>query len=99
MSIQSKDKTPMPMLDPVERRRLFHEVNRGYDAARAMAEAERCLECHEATCERGCPVQVPIMGMVRLIADGRFETALRVVKRVNSLPAVCCSPWTDDYPR
>jgi glutamate synthase (NADPH/NADH) small chain len=79
----------MPMLDPLERRAVFHEVNQGYDAARAMFEASRCLECQEPDCERGCPVMVPIQKMSHLVADGKFEEALRIVKAVNSLPAVC----------
>jgi glutamate synthase (NADPH/NADH) small chain len=89
MPIKADHKTQMPMLDPLERRRLFHEVNRGYDAPRARFEALRCLECQEPECEKGCPVLVPIRKMTRLIADGKFEDALRAVKEVNSLPAVC----------
>ena len=79
MPIKPDHKTHMPMLDAVERRRLFHEVNQGYDAPRARFEALRCLECEEAECERGCPVLVPIQKMARLIADGQFEEALRAV--------------------
>ena len=87
MPIKPENKTNMPMLDPVERRRLFHEVNRGYDAPRARFEASRCLECQEPACETGCPVLVPIRKMARLIAEGRFEDSLRAVKAVNSPPA------------
>jgi len=89
MPIKPSRKTPMPMLDPVERRRLFQEVNQGYDAPRARFEATRCLECQSPACEQGCPVLVPIRKMSRLIAEGQFEDALRAVKEVNSLPAVC----------
>jgi glutamate synthase (NADPH/NADH) small chain len=89
MPIKPDHKTHMPMLDAVERRQLFHEVNRGYDAPRARFEALRCLECQEPSCEMGCPVLVPIKKMARLIAEGQFEDALRSVKEVNSLPAVC----------
>jgi len=85
MPIKPNQKTQMPMLDPVERRRLFHEVNRGYDAPRARFEALRCLECQEASCENGCPVLVPIRKMSRLISEGQFEDALRALKEVNSL--------------
>jgi glutamate synthase (NADPH/NADH) small chain len=77
------------MLDPVERRALFQEVNQGYDRPRAMFEAMRCLECQEPDCEKGCPVNVPIRKMARLIGEGQFEAALRIVKEVNSLPGVC----------
>jgi glutamate synthase (NADPH/NADH) small chain len=89
MPIKVGQKTQMPMLDPVERRRVFQEVNQGYDAARAVFEAARCVRCAEPDCERGCPVLVPIQKMAELIADQQFEQALRIVKEVNSLPAVC----------
>ncbi len=51
MPIKPENKTQMPMLDPLERRRLFHEVNRGYDAPRARFEGMRCLECQEPAYE------------------------------------------------
>lgn len=89
MSIKARSKTEMPMLDPVERRAVFHEVNQGYDAPRAIFEAGRCLECQQPDCELGCPVNVPIQKMAHLIQEGQFEAALRAVKAVNSLPAVC----------
>jgi glutamate synthase (NADPH/NADH) small chain len=89
MPIKPDHKTPMPMLDAVERCRLFHEVNEGYNAPKAMFEATRCLECEEPDCEKGCPVMVPIQKMTKLIREGRFEEAVRAVKEVNSLPAVC----------
>jgi len=89
MPIKPDRKTQMPMLDPVERRQVFHEVNQGYDAPRAMFEAQRCMKCDEPDCEKGCPVLVPVQKMARLIAEGDFESALRAVKEVNSLPAVC----------
>jgi glutamate synthase (NADPH/NADH) small chain len=89
MPIKLGTKTQMPMLDPVERCRVFREVNQGYDDARARFEAERCLECEEPDCEKGCPVLVPIQKMAGLVAEGRFEEALRAVKAVNALPAVC----------
>ena len=53
MPIKPADKTHMPMLDPVERRRLFNEVNQGYDAPRARFEASRCLECQERREDEG----------------------------------------------
>ncbi len=89
MPIKLERKTPMPMLDAIERRRVFSEVNRGYDEARAVFEAGRCMECDEPDCEKGCPVKVPIQEMMKLVVEEDFEGALRIVKKVNSLPAVC----------
>ena len=73
MSIKLDKKTPMPMLDPIERSRVFREVNLGYDDARAIFEAHRCLECQEPDCEQGCPVRVPIQKMAKLVSEGNFE--------------------------
>jgi glutamate synthase (NADPH) small chain len=84
-----KVKTPMPVLDPIERRRVFSEVNQGYDVARARFEAHRCLQCKVPACQLGCPVKVPIKKMMALVADGQFEEASRAVKKNNSLPAIC----------
>ena len=47
--IQPK-KTPMPRMDPQERRLDFSEVSLGYTPAQALAEAQRCLLCQVPLC-------------------------------------------------
>ena len=79
----------MPVLDPVERRRVFSEVNQGYDEARARFEAHRCLQCKVPNCQLGCPVKVPIKKMMGLVQEGKYAEAIRAVKKNNSLPAIC----------
>ncbi|RZV44107.1 MAG: NADPH-dependent glutamate synthase [Acidimicrobiales bacterium] len=84
-------------LDPVEmpersadsRRTDFGEVNEGYTAELAMAEAERCLFCARPTCVEGCPVGVDIVNFVHRVEAGEFEEAAAVISADNSLPAVC----------
>ncbi|MFV2040111.1 MAG: hypothetical protein ACC660_07700, partial [Acidimicrobiales bacterium] len=70
---------PMPERAPDLRRADFEEVNRGYTAELAVAEAERCLYCARPTCVDGCPVGVDIVGFLRRIEAGRFLEAADVV--------------------
>ncbi|HSW10595.1 MAG TPA: NADPH-dependent glutamate synthase [Bacillota bacterium] len=79
----------MPEQDPRERVRNFREVPSGYTPQMAIEEAERCLACKNRECVAGCPVEVDIPLMVRLVAEGKFLEAYRVVRETNSLPAVC----------
>jgi heterodisulfide reductase subunit A-like polyferredoxin len=40
-------------------------------------------------CEAGCPIHQGAQGYVTLIAEGRFEEALKVILRDNPLPSIC----------
>ena len=80
---------PMPEQPPQERIKNFDEVPLGYDEKTAMLEAERCLQCKNPPCVKGCPVEVDIPGFIRLIREGKFIEAARKIKETNSLPAIC----------
>ena len=54
------DRQDMPVQDAGCRSVSFTEVNQGYDLDAAVVEATRCLECKNAKCMQGCPVQVDI---------------------------------------
>ncbi len=82
-------KTPIPVLDPVERAHTFSEVTLGYSAELAVNEARRCLQCPTQPCVSGCPVGVPIREFVGHIAQEHFEQAYAAVRDANSLPAIC----------
>ncbi|VAW01474.1 NADH-dependent reduced ferredoxin:NADP+ oxidoreductase subunit B [hydrothermal vent metagenome] len=79
----------MPEQDAHDRSVNFEEVNLGFTAEQAVAEAERCLLCAKPTCIDGCPVGIDIREFVRLVADEQFSDAADVIKRDNFLPAVC----------
>jgi glutamate synthase (NADPH/NADH) small chain len=79
----------MPKQDPKERSRNFNEVALGYAEEQAVAEAERCLQCRDAPCVKGCPVEVDISAFIQLIRERRFDEAIRKIKEKNSLPAIC----------
>ncbi len=89
MPIVYPAKTPMPQLDPVERRATWDEVAVGYTVERALAEAQRCVQCQDPLCEHGCPVGVPIRDFIRRIALEDFAGASAVIRTRNVLPAIC----------
>lgn len=82
-------KVPVREQDPKERARNFEEVCLGYNKEEAMEEAERCLNCKNAQCVRGCPVAIDIPGFVCQIKEGRFEEAYQTISKSSALPAVC----------
>jgi glutamate synthase (NADPH/NADH) small chain len=84
-----RPRAKMPTQDPKERIRNFNEVALGYDEETAVAEAERCLQCKNAVCVEGCPVDVRIPEFVAKIRDRDFQAAYDIVKDTNSLPAIC----------
>jgi glutamate synthase (NADPH/NADH) small chain len=79
----------MPKQTPEERARNFREVAIGYSEEQALAEAERCLQCREAPCIKGCPVEVDIPAFIKLIKERGYGEAAKKIKEKNSLPAVC----------
>ena len=79
----------MPAQDPVERRHNIEEVALGYSEEQVRLEAERCLQCKNAPCINGCPVQIDIPGFIRAAAIGDFRESIRIVKEANILPAIC----------
>lgn len=79
----------MPEQDPEIRSHNFKEVNLGYDAATAVREAQRCLDCAKPTCIEGCPVRIKIPDFIRLIVEEDFLAAAAKIKEDNTLPAIC----------
>ena len=85
----SMTKTPMPELKPEERIKGFQEVAVGYTAEMAAEEAQRCLQCKNAPCVSGCPVNVPIPDFIARIRENDIDGANRLIRAQNALPAVC----------
>jgi len=55
----------------------------------ARLEALRCLQCKNAPCIKGCPVQIRIRDFIAAIAEGDNKKALDIIKENSLLPAVC----------
>ncbi|MCD6126780.1 MAG: NADPH-dependent glutamate synthase [Methanomicrobia archaeon] len=83
-----KEKTKMKEQDPKERIHNFYEVALGYSPEEALREADRCLQCKNAPCIKGCPVNIDIPGFIKLIKDGKFDEAIQKIKEKNNLPGI-----------
>lgn len=79
----------MPQQDPEARRSNMEEVALGYTPEQARLEAMRCLQCKNAPCISGCPVEIDIPGFLAAAAEGNFKEAAEIIKRDSLLPAVC----------
>jgi len=79
---------PMPEMDPDVRVNNFEEVSMGYTPQMAIAEANRCLLCKNASCMRHCPVNINIPGFIGHIQKGDFLGAVEKIKEKNCLPAI-----------
>ena len=82
-------KTDMPTQDPKVRGKNFDEVALGYTEEMALNEAERCLNCKNMPCVRGCPVKIHIPEFISKVKEGDFEAAYQIISKSSSLPAVC----------
>ena len=82
-------RVPVREQDPILRATNFEEVCYGYDLEEAISESKRCLQCKNAKCITGCPVNIDIPGFIKEIADGRIENAINVIREYSALPAVC----------
>lgn len=79
----------MPNQDPGLRRGNFDEVALGYPEEEALEEAERCLQCKEPQCVKGCPVGVLIPQFMKALREGDMVKAVEWMKVRNNLPAIC----------
>jgi len=57
--------------------------------ADALAEANRCLDCPDPTCVRGCPAHNDIPAFLRAIRLGDLDQAHTVLRRTSFLPDIC----------
>ena len=78
----------MPEQEGVQRSGNFKEVNLGFSEQLAILEAQRCIQCKEAKCVRGCPVMVDIPRFINFIVQGNLQGAAESLFGDNALPAV-----------
>ncbi|KON32144.1 dihydropyrimidine dehydrogenase, partial [miscellaneous Crenarchaeota group-1 archaeon SG8-32-1] len=79
----------MAKQDVLDRIHNFYEVALGYNEEEAVIEAERCLQCPNPLCVKGCPVDISIPEFIKEIKEKNFVAASQKIKEKNSLPAVC----------
>lgn len=89
MPNMSLQKNAMPSQDPNVRNKNFKEVALGYTKELALDEAQRCLNCKNSPCVKGCPVSIDIPKFIQKVKEEDFEGAYQVIAKSSSLPAVC----------
>ena len=62
-------KVPVREQEPKVRATNFEEVCYGYNEEEAVAEASRCLNCKNARCVQGCPVNINIPAFIKEVKE------------------------------
>ena len=89
MPNMSLQKNAMPSQDPIVLNNNFRELALEYTKEIALDEAQRCLNCKNMPCVKGCPVSIEIPHFISKIKEEDFEGAYQVISKSSSLPAVC----------
>ncbi len=82
------NRIPMQEQSVQERIKNFHSVPLGYTEEEVIKEAQRCILCKDAPCEKHCPVNMKIREIIREIADRNFKEAFLIAKEDNAIPAI-----------
>ena len=83
------NKVPVREQEAAARAKNFDEVCLGYNMEEAMKEAERCINCKNAQCMKGCPVSINIPAFIEQVKLGNIEAAYQIISESSALPAVC----------
>jgi len=67
----------------------FKRMSRGLDLAQAVAEADRCLLCHDAPCSEACPADTKPAEFIRKLRFKNVTGAIRTIKENNILGGAC----------
>ena len=67
----------------------FKQMRKGLDLPQAVAEADRCLLCHDAPCSKGCPADTQPAEFIRKLRFRNITGAIRTIKENNILGGAC----------
>jgi glutamate synthase (NADPH/NADH) small chain len=67
----------------------FKQMRKGLDLPQAIAEADRCLLCHDAPCSKGCPADTRPAEFIRKLRLRNITGAIRTIKENNILGGAC----------
>jgi len=66
------------------------ETRHGFETwTGVLAEADRCLNCPDPTCVRGCPAHNDIPSFIAAVRSGDLDEAHRVIGHTSFLPDIC----------
>lgn len=54
-----------------------------------LDEAQRCLECKNPRCQKGCPISTPIPTVIHLLKENRLDEAGKLLFENNPLTTIC----------
>lgn len=54
-----------------------------------LDEAERCLQCKNPQCLKGCPISTPIPEVIRLLRENKLDEAGKILFENNPLTTIC----------
>lgn len=64
-------------------------MGKGFELGEAMAEADRCLLCHDAPCSKGCPGGTDPGTFIKKLKFLNVTGAIRTIKQNNILGGAC----------
>jgi NADPH-dependent glutamate synthase beta subunit-like oxidoreductase len=67
----------------------FRKMKPGFTLSQAIAEADRCLLCHDAPCSKGCPAHTDPGTFIRKLRLHNITGAIRTIKANNVLGGAC----------
>ena len=79
----------LPVLPPERAETRLDDAKPPFSRGQAMAEASRCLYCHDAPCVQVCPTSIDIPGFIRQIATEDLRGAARTILDANILGGSC----------
>jgi len=75
--------------NPDIRRTNFEAVEDNLTPEQVKVESARCLQCKNARCVLGCPVNIDIPGFIGALKDENVEKAGEIIRNTSLLPSVC----------
>ncbi len=67
----------------------MEEIEKTLTKEQALLEAERCLYCYDAPCEKACPAHVPIPEFIQSIRTGNLKGAREILEEAHPLIESC----------
>lgn len=71
------------------RRTNFEAVEDNLTPEQVKLEADRCLQCKNARCVQGCPVNIKIPEFIGALKEGDVQKAGDIIRETSMLPSVC----------